>query len=82
MSRVKPETRCKHLAKEILPLAEHISRGFSPSVKRISMRREDWELLCEKAEAARAEGFTVIDHRVTFRGIEVVPRSNPSYTAG
>jgi hypothetical protein len=76
MSRVKPETRCKHLARDIRPLANHISKGFSPAVRRISMNRPDWELLHQKPEAARAEGFTIIGDRVTFQGIEVVPRAS------
>lgn len=74
MGAVKPETRCKHLARDIRPLATHIVNGFSPSVRRICMRREDWQLLLEKPEAARAEGF-VIDHdHITYEGIDIYPR--------
>lgn len=73
MSRMKPETRCKQLARQICGLAEHISKGYSPSVQRMSMRRADWELLHAKPEAARAEGFVIDDEHVTFKGIEVVP---------
>lgn len=73
MSLLKPETRCKHLAQSIRPLAEQITKGFSPHVPRISMRREDWDLLLEKPEAARAEGFVIHGGRVTYQGIEIAP---------
>ncbi len=75
MITMKPRTRCKRLAQDIKPLAEHIAMGYSPSVDRISVRREDWDLLHEQVEAARAEGFTILENRITFRGIEVVPRA-------
>lgn len=74
MSHVKPETRCKHLARDIRPLAEHVTKGYSPSIPRISIRRADWELLLEQPEAARAEGFSVNAQHITFEGIEVIPR--------
>lgn len=73
MGSVKPETRCKHLARDIRPLAGHIAKGFSPTVNRISLRRQDWDLLREKPDAARAEGFTILGDRITFQGIDVVP---------
>lgn len=70
---MKPETRCKRLARDIRPLAAHIAKGFSPCVQRISIRREDWDLLRETAEAARAEGFAINGDRISYQGIEVAP---------
>lgn len=72
MSLLRPETRCKRLARDIRPLATHHER-FRPSVRRISIRREDWDLLREHAEAARAEGFTVNGPHVSFQGFELAP---------
>jgi hypothetical protein len=71
MSIVKPETRCRHLAKQMLPLATHVENGFSPAVRRISVRPEDWEMLRQNAEVARAEGFVIDDQGVRYHGIEV-----------
>ena len=70
---MRPETRCKRLARDIRPLAEHITRGFSPSVRRIRVRREDWDLLREKADTARAEGFVLDGDHISYQGIEVAP---------
>ena len=71
---MKPETRCKRLARDIGPLAKHIAAGFSPAVDRISLERQDWELLRDKPECAAAQGFAVLPDRITYKGIEVVPR--------
>lgn len=73
MSILKPETRCKHLARDMLRLATHLERGFSPSVRRISIRREDWELLRDQPEVARAEGFVISTEGVRYHGIEIAP---------
>ena len=60
MSAQLPETRCKHLAQFIRPRAAYIEQ-FCPSVNRISIRREDWNLLRKEVAAARAQGFIVDD---------------------
>lgn len=80
MITMKPETRCKHLARDIGPLAKHIAGGFSPAVDRISLERQDWELLHENPQVARVHGFTVLADRIAYQGIEVVPRPDPVHT--
>ncbi len=73
MNRVKPETRCKHLAKAMRRFATH-NESYCPSVRRISLRREDWELLRDTPDAARAEGFTIdAQGTVRYRGFEIAP---------
>ena len=74
MGILKPETRCKHLARDMLPLATHIERGFSPSVRRISIERGDWQMLRDQPDIARAEGFVIDERGVRYHGIEIAPR--------
>lgn len=73
MIAMKPETRCKHIVRDMEPLALHNER-YCPSVRRMSLRRADWELLRDHPELARAEGFTVGDDgEVRYRGFEIAP---------
>ena len=72
MNILKAETRCKHLAQYIRPRALYLEK-FCPSVQRISIRRDDWNLLCKEVAAARAQGFVVNDHGVRYRRFELAP---------
>lgn len=78
MNTQKAETRFKHLARDIQPLATHLEQ-FRPSVHSIRIRRDDWELLRKEAEAARAQGFIVSDDGVRYRNFELQPTD--TYTA-
>lgn len=72
MSHLKPETRCKLIKRAMERLATHNER-FCPSVRRIRLQRDDFELLCKKPDLARSAGFTVMEDRVTYRGFEIKP---------
>lgn len=72
MSALKAETRCRHLAREIRPLASFFEQ-FRPSVRRIRIRREDFNLLQKEAAIARAHGFTVDEEGVHYRRFEIAP---------
>lgn len=72
MSHLKPETRCKQIKKEMERLATECER-FCPNVRRISLQREDFDLLRKKPDLARATGFIVMDDRLTYRGFEIKP---------
>ncbi len=80
MNTLKAETRCKHLAQYIRPRASYIER-FCPSVNQISIRRDDWNLLCKEVSAARAQGFIVNAQGVHYRRFELKPADIPADTS-
>jgi hypothetical protein len=78
MSGGKPETRCKHLAREIEPLAAFLARE-RPHCSTISIRRADWTMLLAEPVIARSHGFVVDEGSppqgalVRYQGFELRP---------
>ncbi len=72
MSAVKPETRCKRIARDITPLATHLKQ-FRPACRVISIHRNDWLLLRDAADIARANGFHVERDTVKYDGFVLQP---------
>ena len=73
----KPETRFRHLAKDVMRLARHFERE-RPSVRCIRLYRDDWNFLRRQStpqqrELARAHGFEICETGMKYRKFDLLP---------